>query len=189
MILLLSPVWSLAADLDCIHPYRFVPTPPVPLKWSNLAAGLAMLFFLDPTGAAVRPGFGPFFSSLEFGSRSWSSWWEIPQLPRAPRYRWFVPQGVLDWVGWEMIRATIIRWSPPTGSSPILRRPSLADPAVSIFGTYGLGILICCSLCPDPGSDGLVRPEIPAIRQCRSGPRSHTPLAGGHGIVAATWLA
>lgn len=57
-------------------------------------------------------------------------------------YRWFVPHGIADWVGIEMIRSFI----PPINTHAFLAqtlytRPWMLQP-ISIFGVYGLGVLI-----------------------------------------------
>lgn len=61
-------------------------------------------------------------------------------------YRWFVLQGIVDWVGIEMIRSFI----PPINTHAFIAQTMYTQPwmlqPISIFGIYGLGIvLILCN--------------------------------------------
>lgn len=57
-------------------------------------------------------------------------------------YRWFVLQGVADWVGFEMIRSFI----PPINTHAFIAQTMYTQPwmlqPISIFSIYGLGILL-----------------------------------------------
>ncbi len=58
------------------------------------------------------------------------------------RYRWFVMQGVFDWVGFEMVRSFI----PPINTHAFLAQTQYTQPwmlqPISVFSVYGLGVLI-----------------------------------------------
>lgn len=57
-------------------------------------------------------------------------------------YRWFISQGVADWVGFEMIRSFI----PPINTHAFIAQTMYTQPwmlqPISIFSIYGLGILL-----------------------------------------------
>ncbi len=57
-------------------------------------------------------------------------------------YRWFVLQGVADWVGFEMIRSFI----PPINTHAFIAQTMYTQPwmlqPISIFSIYGLGVLL-----------------------------------------------
>jgi apolipoprotein N-acyltransferase len=57
-------------------------------------------------------------------------------------YRWFVPQGIADWVGIEMIRSFI----PPINTHAFIAQTMYTQPwmlqPISIFSIYGLGVLL-----------------------------------------------
>jgi apolipoprotein N-acyltransferase len=66
----------------------------------------------------------------------------VRQFEEQTRYRWFVLHGMVDWVGFEMIR----RWVPLVRSHGLIghtlhTQPWLIQP-VSIFGVYGLSLLV-----------------------------------------------
>lgn len=57
-------------------------------------------------------------------------------------YRWFVLQGIADWVGFEMVRSFI----PPINTHAFIAQTMYTQPfmlrPISIFSIYGLGILL-----------------------------------------------
>lgn len=57
-------------------------------------------------------------------------------------YRWFILQGIADWVGFEMIRSFI----PPINTHAFIAQTMYTQPwmlqPISIFSIYGLGILL-----------------------------------------------
>ncbi len=120
--------------------YRFLPP-----KWSSLAPalgiGIWLGFFL---GRLFGPDFGPFFQYLgvligilNFFLAKSRNFHELTG------YRYFVLFGILDWVGFEMIRATIIPLVATNGFIGYTQatQPWLIQP-ISIFSIYGLDLLI-----------------------------------------------
>jgi len=117
----------------------------LPKKWSSLAPalgiGIWLGFFL---GRLFGPDFGPFFQYLGvligilnfFMAKS-------RNFHDLTGYRYFVIFGILDWVGFEMIRATIIPLVATNGFIGYTQsmQPWLIQP-VSIFSIYGLDLLI-----------------------------------------------
>jgi apolipoprotein N-acyltransferase len=61
------------------------------------------------------------------------------------RYRWFVWQGVADWVGLEMVRSFV----PPINTHAFIAQTMYTQPwmlqPISVFGIYGLGIVLLLS--------------------------------------------
>ncbi len=173
-------------------PYRFAQHRLLPRKWSGLAAGLAMLFFLGPYLARLfGPDYGPFFQYL-------GVWIAIlvflvgkdRLFHERTKYRWFVLQGTVDWVGWEMIRATFIPLVATNGFIAYTQatQPWLIQP-VSIFSVYGLGLVICLfnyalTYALMAWYDRKYQPA-DAVRVDQGSTRRW--LAGG-GIVTAAWV-
>lgn len=146
MLLLSFPpygVWPLA--WVAFAPYLFAQYRLLPRKWSSLAPTIALLLWLGPFLARLfGTEFGPFFTYLGvliailiyFANR------ERPFIERTG-YRWFILQGVINWVGSEMIRATII---PLVATSAFIGYTQAAQAwvtqPVSIFSVYGLNLVI-----------------------------------------------
>ncbi len=126
-------------------PYVFAQYRLMPLKWSSGAVALANLVWL-----------GPFLYAL-FGTQAgffftWLGVWiavlnllvsKERNFQQITQYRWLVPSGVLSFVGFEMVRATLI---PLVATSAFVgytqaRQPWLIQP-ISIFSVYGLDLLI-----------------------------------------------
>lgn len=116
-----------------------------PLKWSSLGESIAILVWLGPfLGRLFGTEFGPFFTYLGvlvailvfFISRD-------RKFHELTRYRWFVLNGMLGWIGFEMIRATFIPLVATSGfiGYPLASQAWLIQP-VSIFSVYGLDLLI-----------------------------------------------
>lgn len=136
-------IWLLA--WVAFVPYLFSQYRLFPRKWSSLAPALALLVWLGPFMARLfGTEFGPVFTFLGviialftyFGNK------ERGFIERSG-YRWFIPQGVLNWVGFEMIRATII---PLVATSAFIGYTQASQPwitqPVSIFSIYGLNLII-----------------------------------------------
>ena len=116
-----------------------------PAKWTSLAQAVFAAVWLGPFLARLfGPGYGPFFQYLGI-------WIAILNLFVAKdrsfheltKFRWFIFQGVIAWVGFEMIRATFI---PVIATSAFIgytqaTQAWLIQP-VSIFSVYGLNLVI-----------------------------------------------
>jgi apolipoprotein N-acyltransferase len=117
----------------------------LPVKYSSLAPAIYLLVWLGPYLARLfGTEFGPFFTYLGVlvGVLAFLTYRERAFIERT-RYRWLIWQGVVAWVGFEMIRATFI---PVIATSAFIgysqaTQAWLIQP-VSIFSIYGLNILI-----------------------------------------------
>ena len=146
MLLLSFPpygVWPLV--WVAFVPYLFAQYRLWPRKWSSLAPAIALLIWLGPFMARLfGTEFGPFFTFLGvliailtyFANRE-------REFIEKTRYRWFVLQGVVGWVGFEMVRATII---PLVATSAFIGYTQASQAwvtqPVSIFSVYGLNLVI-----------------------------------------------
>jgi apolipoprotein N-acyltransferase len=146
MLLLSFPpygVWPLA--WIAFVPYLFAQYRLFPLKRASLAPGIALLVWLGPFMARLfGTQFGPVFTFLgvlialiSFVGNTERKFIETTG------YRWFIAQGVINWVGFEMIRATII---PLVATSAFIGYTQatqrwLTQP-VSIFSVYGLNLIM-----------------------------------------------
>ncbi len=117
----------------------------LPVKYSSLAPAIYLLVWLGPYLARLfGTEFGPFFTYLGVlvGVVAYLTYHERAFIERT-RYRWLVLQGVVAWVGFEMIRATFI---PVIATSAFIgysqaTQAWLIQP-VSILSIYGLNIVI-----------------------------------------------
>ncbi len=116
-----------------------------PAKWSSLAQTIFAAVWLGPFLARLfGPGYGPVFQYLGI-------WIAVINFFAAKdrkfhemtKYRWFIFQGVINWVGFEMIRATFIPIIATTAFIGYTQatQPWLIQP-VSIFSVYGLNLVI-----------------------------------------------
>ena len=146
MLLLAFPpygIWPLAwfgVVPVLLAQYKFLPA-----KWSSLAQVVFATVWLGPfLSRLFGSGYGPFFQYLGI-------WIAILNFFLAKdrrfhdltKYRWFIFQGVIAWVGFEMIRATFI---PIIATSAFIgytqaNQPWLIQP-ISIFSVYGLNLVI-----------------------------------------------
>jgi apolipoprotein N-acyltransferase len=136
-------VWPLAwvALVPCVFAQHRL----LPRKWSSLAPAIAHLFWLGPFLARLfGPENGPFFQYLGvlIGILVFFLQKEI-KFHQLTGYRWFILHGVINWVGFEMIRATFI---PLIATSAFIgytqaTQAWLIQP-VSIFSVYGLNLVI-----------------------------------------------
>lgn len=117
----------------------------LPRKWSSLATALYALFWLGPFLARLFANeAGPFFKYLGVLIAILQLFLASERnFNEATRYRWFVLQGVLGWVGFEMVRATFI---PLIATSAFIgytqaTQTWLIQP-VSIFSVYGLNLIM-----------------------------------------------
>jgi len=126
-------------------PYLYAQYRLFPRKWSSLAPSLGVLFWLGPFLARVfGAGFGPFFQFL-------GVWIAIlifllqkeRRFIETTGYRWFIPQGVINWVGFEMVRMTFIPMVATTGFIGYTQstQPWLIQ-AVSVTGIFGLDLIM-----------------------------------------------
>ncbi|MBN1536460.1 MAG: hypothetical protein JW908_06995 [Anaerolineales bacterium] len=135
--------WMLAW-IACV-PYRFAQHRLLPMKWSSLAETTASLIWLGPFMARLfGTEFGPIFTYLGvliailtfFLSKD--RWFH-----ELTGYRWFILQGIVAWVGFEMIRATFI---PLVATSAFIGYTQASQAwmiqPVSLFSVYGLNLLI-----------------------------------------------
>jgi apolipoprotein N-acyltransferase len=146
MLLLAFPpygIWWLAwfAFVPAIFAqYRLLPA-----KHSSLAPALYLLVWLGPYMARLfGTQFGPFFTYLGvlIAIIAYFTYRERTFIERT-RYRWLIPQGVVSWVGFEMVRATFIPVVATSAFIGYTQAPQawLIQP-VSIFSIYGLNIVI-----------------------------------------------
>jgi len=146
MLLLAFPPYGLwpLMWVACV-PYRYAQHRLLPLKWSSLAEATALLVWLGPFMARMfgmenGPFFyflGVFIAILVFFLSKDRKFHEITG------YRWFIPYGIVGWVGFEMIRATFI---PLVATSAFIGYTQSTQPwitrPVSIFSVYGLNLVI-----------------------------------------------
>lgn len=146
MILLSFPpygLWPLA--WVGFVPYLYAQYRLFPAKWSSTAPSLAVLCWLGPFLARVfGDGFGPFFQFLGI-------WIAIlvfllqkeRRFIEATGYRWFILQGVINWVGFEMVRMAFI---PIVASTGFIGYTQSTQPwliqAVSFTGIFGLDLIM-----------------------------------------------
>ncbi len=117
----------------------------LPVKYSSLAPAIYLLVWLGPYLARLfGTEFGPFFTYLGVfvGVIAYFTYRERAFIERT-HYRWLALQGVVAWVGFEMVRATFI---PVIATSAFIgysqaTQAWLIQP-VSIFSIYGLNIIM-----------------------------------------------
>jgi len=99
----------------------------MPAKWTSLAATIYSGLWLGPFLARLfGSGYGPFFQYLGI-------WIAIlnfflvkdRRFHELTKYRWFILQGLINWVGFEMIRATFI---PVIATAPLSATPRPRSP-------------------------------------------------------------
>ncbi|MEA3454109.1 MAG: nitrilase-related carbon-nitrogen hydrolase, partial [Candidatus Caldatribacteriota bacterium] len=125
-------------------PYVFAQHRLLPSKWSSLAPAIALLFWLGPYLARIFGDEGGFFfkylgvwiAVIVFFLQKERKFHELT------RYRWFILQGVINWVGFEMIRTFIpmLATNAFTGYTQA-SQVWLIQP-VSIFSIYGMNLVI-----------------------------------------------
>lgn len=104
-------------------------------------------------------------------------------------YRWFVMQGVADWVGFEMIRSFI----PPINTHAFIAQTMYTQPwmlqPISIFSIYGMGIvLILANFSLAQGALVLFDRKWRLEEVPRIGGRSSLRWLGTAGVVVAAWI-
>ena len=126
-------------------PYLFAQYRLLPRKWSSLAPAIAHLLWLGPFMARLFGAEnGPVFTYLGvlIGIITFFAHKER-NFNEGTGYRWFILQGIFDWVGFEMVRATVI---PLVATSAFIgytqaTQAWLIQP-VSIFSVYGLNLVL-----------------------------------------------
>ncbi|PWH17983.1 MAG: hypothetical protein DDG59_07145 [Anaerolineae bacterium] len=116
----------------------------LPAKWSALAPALAIGLWLQGyLGPVFRP-IGTFMVWLPLIVAGLTLLTDrgLQAFHQKTAYRWFVPMGVLNWAGTEMIRLFI----PIAGTwafiaYPLYRQTWLIQP-VSLFGIIGMGMVV-----------------------------------------------
>jgi len=116
-----------------------------PVKFSSLAPAVYLLVWLGPYLARLfGTQFGPFFTYLGvlIAIIAFFTYRERAFIERT-RYRWLVLEGVIAWVGFEMVRATFI---PVIATSAFIgysqaSQAWLVQP-VSIFSVYGMNLVM-----------------------------------------------
>jgi len=116
-----------------------------PRKYGSLASGIYLLVWLGPYMARLfGTEFGPFFTYLGVLIAILSYFMNTERaFVERTGYRWMVVQGIVGWVGFEMVRATFI---PIVATSAFIGYTQATQPwiiqPVSIFSIYGLNIVI-----------------------------------------------
>ncbi|MFZ5902035.1 MAG: nitrilase-related carbon-nitrogen hydrolase [Chloroflexota bacterium] len=193
MLLLAFPpygIWPLA--WFAFVPAIFAQYRLFPVKYSSLAPALYLLVWLGPYLARLfGTEFGPFFTYLGvlIGIIAYFAYRERAFIERT-RYRWLVLQGVIAWVGFEMVRATFI---PVIATSAFIgysqaTQAWLIQP-VSIFSVYGMNLVMM--LVNYALGQGLLawydhrRQALEAVAVARSLARNWLVVTG---IVLAAWI-
>jgi apolipoprotein N-acyltransferase len=125
-------------------PYAFAQHRLLPRKWASLAPALAMLFWLGPYLARLfGPDFGIFLQYmgvwigiLVFFLQKERKFHELTG------YKWFIMQGVVNWVGFEMIRTFIPLLATNAFVGYTQATQAWLIQPVSIFSIYGLNLVI-----------------------------------------------
>ena len=117
----------------------------LPRKYSSLAPALYLLVWLGPYLARLFGNTaGPFFTYLGILIAILAYFMNTERLfHERSGYRWLIVQGVVGWVGFEMVRATFI---PVIATSAFIgysqaSQAWLIQP-VSLFSVYGLNMVI-----------------------------------------------
>jgi apolipoprotein N-acyltransferase len=167
--------------------YRFLPA-----RWSSLAVAIYAAVWLGPFLARLfGPEFGPFFQFLGI----WIAILEFfmakdRKFHELTHYRWFILQGMLAWVGFEMIRASFI---PLIATSAFIgysqaTQPWLIQP-VSVFSIYGLNlVIILCNYALAQGAMVLLDRKWKAPDVVPVDVRSTRAWLIGMGITLVTWI-
>ncbi len=167
--------------------YRFLPA-----KWTSLASALYSGIWLGPFLARLfGPENGPFFQYLGFLIAILNFFISKDRkFHELTHYRWFVLQGTLAWVGFEMIRATFI---PVIATSAFIgytqaTQPWLIQP-VSIFSVYGLNlVIILCNYALALGAMLLLDRRWTAADVAPVEERTTRRWLAGLGIALVVWV-
>jgi apolipoprotein N-acyltransferase len=164
----------------------------MPAKWSSLASAIYSGIWLGPFLARLfGPEQGPFFQYLGI-------WIAIlnffiskdRKFHELTKYRWFILQGMLSWVGFEMIRASFI---PLIATSAFIgytqaTQPWLIQP-VSVFSVYGLNlVIILCNYALTQGAMVLLDRKWTAIDVAPLDLTSTRRWLVGMGVVLLAWI-
>jgi apolipoprotein N-acyltransferase len=164
----------------------------LPAKWTSLAAGIYAAIWLGPFLARLfGPEFGPFFQYLGF----WIAILEFliakdRKFHELTKYRWFILQGILAWVGFEMIRATFI---PLIATSAFIgytqATQSWVIQPVSVFSVYGLNlVIILCNYALAQGAMAWLDHKWTAADVVAVDRHSTRRWLAGMGVVLVMWI-
>jgi apolipoprotein N-acyltransferase len=125
-------------------PYVFAQHRLLPSKWSSLAPAIALLFWLGPYLARIFGDEGGFFfkylgvwiAIIVFFLQKERKFHELTH------YRWFILQGVINWVGFEMIRTFIPMLATNAFTGYTQASQAWLIQPVSIFSIYGMNLVI-----------------------------------------------
>ena len=125
-------------------PYLFAQHRLLPIKWSSLAPAVAMLFWLGPYLARIFGDEGGFFFKY---LGLWIAviiffLYKERHFHELTGYRWFIVQGVINWVGFEMIRTFIPLLATNAFIGYTLAAQAWLIQPVSIFSIYGMNLVI-----------------------------------------------
>lgn len=193
MLLLAFPpygLWPLAwigFSVSLVAQHRLLPR-----KRATLAPALMSLFWLGPyLGRIFGTQYGPVFTFLGVIIAVINLFAATERrFHEATGYRWFVTFGVVNWVGFEMIRATVI---PVIATSAFIGytqapQPWLIQP-VSIFSVYALNgviILVNCALAQAVIAWIDSRWKLPDVVPVDG--RAARRWLGATGVVLAAWI-
>ena len=125
-------------------PYVFAQHRLLSSKWSSLAPAIALLFWLGPYLARIFGDEGGFFfkylgvwiAVIVFFLHKERKFHELT------RYRWFILQGVINWVGFEMIRTFIPMLATNAFTGYTQASQAWLIQPVSVFSIYGMNLVI-----------------------------------------------
>ena len=116
----------------------------LPAKVSSLASAIAIGGWLGGYLTPIFAGSGLYMAwlPLVIAGVSYLADSGVRSFHERTGYRWFVPYGAVNWVGFEMIRGFIpIMGTWAFVANTLYAQPWLIQP-VSIFSIFGLGLLI-----------------------------------------------
>jgi apolipoprotein N-acyltransferase len=118
----------------------------LPRKWSGLASAIGvggwLLVFLGSMFGGSSAALVIYIVVLAIVVAQMFTIPGVQRFHEQTNYRWFMLQGVADWVGVEMIRSFI----PPINTHAFIAQTMYTQPwmlqPISIFSIYGLGVLL-----------------------------------------------
>ena len=164
----------------------------LPAKWTSLASTVYSAVWLGPFLARLfGTEAGPFFQYLGFLIAILNFFVSKDRkFHELTHFRWFILQGMLTWVGFEMIRASFI---PLIATSAFIgytqaTQPWLIQP-VSVFSVYGLNlVIILCNYALAQGAMVLLDRKWTAADVVPVDVRATRRWLMGLGVVLAAWV-